>query len=62
MKMIAEYVEHAIRFEQMAKEEQNPQLKADLEKQAEAYLKLAQERANKLGLPLPPGSPGQAGR
>jgi hypothetical protein len=57
MKMIAEYVEHAIRFEQMAKAEQNPRLKADLQKQAEAYRKLAQERANKLGLPRPPGLP-----
>jgi hypothetical protein len=53
MKMIAEYVEHAHRFEQLAVLENNPELKATLEKQAAAYRKLATERAKKLGIEPP---------
>jgi len=34
MKMVAEYLEHAINFERMAAEETNPQIKAVFEKQA----------------------------
>jgi hypothetical protein len=52
--MIAEYLEHALQFERMAEPEKNPELKAQLEKQAAAYRKLATERARKLGLPAPP--------
>jgi hypothetical protein len=37
----------------MADEENNPDLKAALEKQAEAYKKLAIERAKKLGIEPP---------
>jgi hypothetical protein len=55
MKMIAEYLEHALEFERMAANEENPQLKADFEKQAAAYRKLAAERTKKLGLEPPPG-------
>jgi hypothetical protein len=54
VKMIAEYLEHALQFERMAAEEKDAGLKADLEKQAKAYRKLAGERASKLGLPSPP--------
>jgi hypothetical protein len=54
MKMIAEYLEHALAFERLAAGEQNPILKADFEKQAAAYRKLAGERAKKLGLEPPP--------
>jgi hypothetical protein len=54
VKMIAEYLEHALQFERMAAREKNPELKAQLEKQAAAYRKLAGERADKLGLPPPP--------
>jgi hypothetical protein len=57
VKMIAEYLEHALQFERMAADEKNPELKADLEKQAAAYRKLAAERANKLGLQPPPPRP-----
>ena len=46
--MIAEYLEHALQFERLASAEQNPSLKANLEKQAAAYRKLAGERARKL--------------
>jgi hypothetical protein len=54
VKMIAEYLEHALQFERMAAEEKDARLKADLEKQATAYRKLAGDRARKLGLPSPP--------
>jgi hypothetical protein len=53
MKMIAEYIEHAVQFELLARFEENPKLKADFEDQAAAYRKLATERAKKLGLPPP---------
>ena len=54
MKMIAEYLEHALQFERLAKDELSPALKASLLKQAEAYRKLAAERAERIGLPKPP--------
>jgi hypothetical protein len=50
MKMIAEYLEHAVRFEQMAAAETDPELKARLLEQAKAYRKLADERATRLGI------------
>jgi hypothetical protein len=53
MKMIAEYIEHAHKFEQLAAHEKNAELKASLEKQAAAYRKLATDRAKKLGLESP---------
>jgi hypothetical protein len=54
MKMIAEYLEHALQFERMAADEENPKIKAQFEKQALAYRKLAAERAAKLGMEPPP--------
>jgi hypothetical protein len=51
--MIAEYLEHAIRFEQLAEAEKQPKFKQELLRQAAAYRKLAEERAKKLDLPLP---------
>jgi hypothetical protein len=54
MKMVAEYLEHARQFERMAAEELNPKVKAQFERQAAAYRKLARERAKKLGLSEPP--------
>jgi hypothetical protein len=45
MKMLAEYLEKAIAFERMAADEKDAKLKADLEKQAAAYRKLAVQRA-----------------
>jgi len=53
VKMIAEYLENALRFERLAAEESNARLKADFENQAKAYRKLAAERAGKLGLQPP---------
>jgi len=45
MKMVAEYLEKALQFEQMADREKDAKLKADLLAQAQAYRKLAAERA-----------------
>jgi len=53
MKMLAEYLDTAIRFEQMAAAENDPTLKGDFEKQAAAYRKLAEKRATKYGLNKP---------
>ena len=51
--MIAEYLEHALQFERMAADEENPKIKVQFEKQALAYRKLATDRAKKLGLQPP---------
>jgi hypothetical protein len=56
MKMIAGYLENAIKFERLAAEEPDSKLKAHFVKQALAYRRLATERANKLGL-APPSKP-----
>ena len=53
MKMIAEYLENALRFELMASETTDAKLKADLLAQAQAYRKLAAERAERQNLSLP---------
>jgi hypothetical protein len=56
MKMLAEYLEKAITFEKMAAEEKDAKLKADLEKQAATYRKLAERRAKEYKLDRPPQS------
>ena len=53
MKMLAEYLDTAIKFEQMAAAEKDQTLKADFEKQAAAYRKLAEKRAKEYGLNTP---------
>ena len=53
MKMLNEYLEHALQFERLAKEERDPTLRAQFQMQASNYRKLAAERAEKYGLPLP---------
>jgi hypothetical protein len=53
MKMVAEYLEHAIEFERMAAGEANPEVKAVFAKQAATYRKLAADRAKKYGLDDP---------
>ena len=40
LKMLSEYTEHALTFERLAAQEQDPKLKAELESQAKAYRKL----------------------
>jgi len=52
--MIAEYLDHALQFERMAAEATDPALKESLHNQAVAYRKLADERAHRLHIPLPP--------
>jgi len=51
--MVAEYQDMAIKFEQMAAAETDPKLKADFEKQAASYRKLAEKRAKEYGLKMP---------
>jgi hypothetical protein len=54
MKMLADYLEKAITFERMAAEEKDANLKANLDRLAAAYRKLAIGRAKELNVPLPP--------
>jgi hypothetical protein len=53
MKLLTEYLEHALAFERLAAQENDPQVKAQFESQAAAYRKLAAERAARYGLPAP---------
>jgi hypothetical protein len=53
MKLIAEYLHDAVRLEQLAASEHNPEVKAALEQQAAAYRKLAEKHAKQLGIPVP---------
>lgn len=53
VKMVAEYLEHALTFERMAAQEENPDARGQLEKLAAAYRKLATERAKALGMKPP---------
>ena len=53
MKMVAEYLQQACHFEQLAASEDDPKLRAQLEEQAKAYRKLAAGRAKTAGLPFP---------
>ena len=53
MKMLTEYLERALEFEQLAASEENEAFKAQLLKQAESYRKLATKRAKDYGLPMP---------
>ena len=45
MQRLAAYLEQAQKFEQLAAEELNPQIKAQFESQAASYRKLAERRA-----------------
>ena len=51
--LLTQYIDHALTFERMAEAEPNQRLKADFERQASAYRRLAAQRARRLGLPLP---------
>jgi hypothetical protein len=51
MKLLNEYLEHALAFEQLATQENNPEVRVQFEEQAKAYRKLAAERAERCGLP-----------
>ncbi|WP_439366504.1 hypothetical protein ACNJYD_12180 [Bradyrhizobium sp. DASA03005] len=47
------YLERAVAFERLAADETDPDLKADLERQATAYRRLAAMQAEGMGLPAP---------
>jgi hypothetical protein len=51
--LLTEYIEHALAFERLAAEENNPEVRAQFEEQAAAYRKLVAERAARYGLPIP---------
>jgi hypothetical protein len=59
MKLLAEYLDHALSFERLAEQETNSEIKAQFLKQAAAYRKLAADRAARYGLPAsrPPKAP-----
>jgi hypothetical protein len=57
MKLVAEYLLDAIKFEQMADDAKDDALKAAFRKQAADYRKLALKRAKQLGMPTPDVSP-----
>ena len=59
MKWLNEYLDHALAFERMAAQENNPEIRAQVKKQAMAYRKIAAERAAKYGLPSPSLPPEQ---
>ena len=54
MKMIAEYLEHALQFERMGSEATDTALKESMLKQSAAYRKLAEDRAKRMSLPPVP--------
>jgi hypothetical protein len=56
MKLIAEYLDIAIKFECLAAVELPSKLKQSFEKQAAAYRRLAAKRARKLGILEPSSS------
>lgn len=53
MKMLAEYLDMAMKFERMAANENNPTLKKEFERQAAGFRKLAEKRAEEYGLTMP---------
>jgi hypothetical protein len=53
MKLVAEYLADAIKFDQMAEDATDAALKASFRKQAAEYRKLALKRAKQLGMPPP---------
>jgi len=53
MKLVTDYLERAVHFEQMAAKETDPNFKALLKKNAEDYYRLAEKRARELGEPVP---------
>jgi hypothetical protein len=48
MKMLTEYLERALEFEALADRENNEAFNAELQKQAAAYRKLAEKRADNM--------------
>jgi hypothetical protein len=57
MKLVAEYLVDAIKFDRMAEDATEVAVKASFRKQAAEYRKLALKRAKRLGMPPPDVSP-----
>jgi hypothetical protein len=57
VKLIAEYLDHAMQFERMAGDSQDPKLREQLLQQCAAYRKLATRRAMQLGATPPDSKP-----
>ncbi len=53
MKMLAEYLEHALQFERWANDTKDAKLKGQFLKQAAEYRELAEERAVVIGMAKP---------
>jgi len=53
MDLVLRYLENAAQLKRLAAIENDPKLKAELDKQAEAYRKLAEKRAQDRKLSLP---------
>jgi hypothetical protein len=53
IKLLIEYIEHALQFERLAADEGDPALKKEFYEQAKDYRKLAADRAAQYGLPSP---------
>lgn len=51
MELVLRYLENAARLRDLAAIEKDPKVRADLEKQAEAYCKLAEKRARARDFP-----------
>ena len=62
MKMIAEYLEHALQFERLAAYEENPEVKTAFEKQADAYRKLRRNELTNWGCSRPKSHINSIGR
>jgi hypothetical protein len=56
MKLLTEYLEHAVNLERLATSEADSKFKTELLNQAAAYRKMAAKRAEQYGLP-PPSPP-----
>jgi hypothetical protein len=56
MQRLAEYLENERQFERLAAEEINPEIRAQFEKQADAYRNLAERRARFLQAVKPQNS------
>jgi hypothetical protein len=67
VKLVAEYLEQAVKFNRKAAEATDPELKESLQQQAAAYRNLAEKRAAQLKLPpvnlpaVPPASKKDSG-
>jgi len=53
MKMLVEYLDRAVALEKIAATEKDETFKSQLLNQAAAYRRLAAERAERYGLPMP---------